>query len=135
MKYTITMFIFALAFSANAQVSTQPVQPPWYYYWPTENADNFQYSELGNSSLSSGSGLQRRSNIDVNKQEVQGESSNYVSNQPDTIDVDLSEPTVNVSSRPTNSSPLIKWVDDKGVVHVTNNPNSIPDKYKDQIKN
>ncbi|MEE9193759.1 MAG: hypothetical protein V3U21_04405, partial [Thermodesulfobacteriota bacterium] len=70
-----------------------------------------------------------------NKQEVQGESSNYVPKQPDKIDVDLSEPTSNVSSRPTSSSPLIKWVDDKGVVHVTNNPNSIPDKYKDQIKN
>jgi len=75
MKYIITMFIFTLAFSANAQVSTQPVQPPWYYYWPTENADNFQYSELGNSSLRSGNGLQRRSNIDVNKQLESAEKS------------------------------------------------------------
>ncbi len=135
MKYTITILLLAIAFQANAQVSTQPVQPPWYYYWPTENADNFEYSELGNSSLRSGNNLQRRSNIEVNKQEEQGESSNYVPNQPDTIDVDLSEPTVNTSSRPVSSSTLIKWVDDKGVVHVTNNPNSIPDKYKDQIKN
>jgi len=122
---------FALVFSAYAQVSTQPVQPPWYYYWPSENADNFQYSELGNSSLSSRNGLQRSSNIDVNKQEAEEKSS---IKQPDT-NADLAEPTVNVSSRPANSTPLIKWVDDEGVVHVTNNLNSVPDKYKDQLKN
>lgn len=135
MKYIITIFLFSVAFSANAQVSTQPAQPPWYYYWPTENADNFQYSELGNSSLRSGNSLQRRSNVEVNKQAEQEEPSNYVPNQPDTVDVDLSEPQVNINSRPVSSSTLIKWVDDKGVVHVTNNPDSVPDKYKDQIKN
>ena len=135
MKYIVSIFIIALAFSVNAQVSTQPVQPPWYYYWPTENADNFENSQLGTSSLGSGNNLQRRSNIEVNKKEEDGESSNNVPNQPVAIDADLSEPTVNVNSRPASSSTLIKWTDDKGVVHVTNNPNSVPDKYKDQIKN
>ena len=129
MKLILTIFIISLTFSAYAQVSTQPVQPRWYYYWPSEDPNNFQYSELGSSSLSSGQGLQRRSNIDVNKQETEEESLN---NPSDTIEA---EPSVNVNSRPTSSSKLIKWVDDNGVVHVTNNPNSIPDKYKDQIKN
>jgi len=135
MKYIITVFILAFSFSANAQVSTQPVQPPWFYYWPTEDADNFQNSRLGSSSLGSGGSLQRRSNIEVNKQDVTSESQDYVPSQPATIDADLSQPTPNAVSRPISSSTLIKWVDDKGVVHVTNNPNSIPEKYKDQIKN
>ncbi len=131
MKYIVSIFIIALAFSVNAQVSTQPAQPPWYYYWPTENADNFENSRLGTSSLGSGNNLQRRSNIEVNKQEEAGEPPNYAPSQPAEID----EPAVNVNSRPTSSSTLIKWTDDKGVVHVTNNPSSVPDKYKDQIKN
>ena len=58
---------------AYSQVATQPVQPPWYFYWPTENSDNFEYSELGNSSLSGGNSFQRRSNVEVNKKEVQEE--------------------------------------------------------------
>ncbi len=135
MRYLVSLFILSFAFSVNAQVTSQPVQPPWYYYWPTENADNFQYSELGNSSLGSGSKLQRKSNLEVNKKKEQGESSNYVPNLPDSLGVDLTEPPVNVGSRPPSSSKIIKWVDDNGVVHVTNNPNSIPAKYKDQIKN
>ena len=135
MKYSVSLFILGLSFFVNAQVTTQPVQPPWYYYWPTENADNFQYSELGSSSMKSGNNLRRKSNLEVNRKEEQGESSNYVPNLPDSIDVDLTETPVNVGSRPPSSSKIIKWVDDKGVVHVTNDPNSIPDKYKDQLKN
>lgn len=85
--------------------------------------------------MGSGSKLQRKSNLEVNKKKEQGESSNYVPNLPDSLGVDLTEPPVNVGSRPPSSSKIIKWVDDNGVVHVTNNPNSIPAKYKDQIKN
>ena len=133
MKFILSVFIIALAFTAHAQVSTQPVQPPWYYYWPSESGDNFEYSELGNSSLSPGNGLERISNIDVNKQEVDEESSGYVPTKPDDINADLEETRVNVNSRPSSSSLLIKWVDDEGVVHVTNNPGSIPEKYKDQF--
>ncbi len=135
MKYLITVFMFAIAFPVNAQVDTQPVQPPWFYYWPTEDADNFQNSQLGTSSLGSGNSLQRKSNIEVNRQEPKPESSGYVPNKPSQIDADLSGQTLNTSSRPVSSSTLIKWVDDKGVVHVTNNPNSVPEKYRDQIKN
>lgn len=132
MKYLLTLIFTALAFSVSAQVGTQPVQPPWYYYWPTENADNFQNSDLGTSSLGSGN-LQRRSNIDVNKRKEEEKSPGYAPNQPPPIEADISQPPVNVNSRPASSSALIKWTDDKGVVHVTNDPNSVPDKYKDQI--
>lgn len=135
MRYNVIIFILFLAssFSAIAQVDTQPVQPHWFYYWPTEDADNFENSKLGTSSLGSGD-LKRKSNIEVNKQPEEAEVPVNVSNQPSSIDSGLAaEPSVNVNSRPVSSSRLIKWTDDEGVVHVTNNPDSVPDKYKDQI--
>ena len=135
MKYTVLIFLLALTFSVNAQVSTEPVQPPWYFYWPTEDADNFENSRLSNSSLGSGDRLQRRSNVEVNKQPEETATTGNTSNQPSAIDTDIPEPSVNVNSRPVSSSRLIKWTDDDGVVHVTNNPDSVPEKYKDQIKN
>ena len=132
MKYTVIIYLLALTFSVNAQVTTQPLEPPWFYYWPTEDADNFQNSKLGTSSLGTGDRLQRRSNIEVNKQPEEAETP---ANQPAAIDTGITEPSVNVNSRPVSSSRLIKWTDDEGVVHVTNNPDSVPEKYKDQIKN
>ena len=96
------------------------------------NIINFENSRLSTSSLGTGDSLQRRSNIEVNKQP---EETEIPANQPAAIDTDFPEPSVNVNSRPVSSSRLIKWTDDDGVVHVTNNPDSVPEKYKDQIKN
>ena len=137
MKYLIPVLLFCLPVPVLAQVSTQPVepvQPPWFFYWPSENADNFENSDLGSSTLGT-SNMQRRSNIEVNRREDTGESSNYAPNTQDTIDVDLDEPSVNTSSRPPSSAKMVKWVDDNGVVHVTNDPGSIPEKYRNQIEN
>ena len=103
MKYTVIIFILALTFSVNAQVTTQPVEPPWFYYWPTEDADNFENSRLGTSSLGTGERLQRRSNIEVNKQPEGAETQGNASNQPAAIDAGATEPSVNVNSRPVIS--------------------------------
>lgn len=58
MKILVSTFLmvfilcfFTLAFS---QEQTQAEPPPWFFYWPTEDADNFNYSGLGNSTFSGG---------------------------------------------------------------------------------
>lgn len=136
MKYLTPLILLSLTLTVYSQVSQQPaepVQPPWFYYWPTEDPDNFQKSELGSSTLGAGSGLQRRSNIEVNRRQQEGESLNNIPGPAGSIEEDLDQPVVDESSRPPSSTRLIKWVDDKGVVHVTNDPGSIPEKYRDQI--
>jgi hypothetical protein len=118
---------FTLAFS---QEQTQTEQPPWFFYWPTEDPDNFNYSGLGNSTFSGGSNLERRSNIEVNKQDEPRQSDVRTSNP---VDVSTAEDNTNAVSRPPSSVTMHKWVDDQGVTHVTNNINSIPVKYRDQL--
>ena len=138
-KTAVFTLILCLSTLAYSQVATQPVQPPWYFYWPTENADNFEYSELGNSSLRGGNTFQRKSNVEVNKK-VEEEEGITALSAPDTstsIDVEIDADTAgnSLGSRPVSSSPIYKWVDDEGVVHVTNEIGSIPEKYRDQVGN
>lgn len=141
MKNLIKTFFFVTAICVStlvySQVETQPVQPPWFFYWPTENPDNFQYSELGNSSLTGGSTFQRRSNVEVNKRISEEEeiSAPTAPEVPTTIDIEIDTAENSLASRPPSSSQMFKWVDDEGVVHVTNDQGSIPEKYRDQIKN
>ena len=141
MKNLIKTFTFALAMCmstlAYSQVATQPVQPPWYFYWPTENPDNFEYSELGSSSLSGGNTFQRKSNVEVNKK-VEKEEGITAPSAPDTstsieVDIDITEDSF--VSRPASGSKMYKWVDDDNVVHVTNEIGSIPEQYRDQVEN
>ena len=141
MKTIIGSIIFFLAIClplpAFSQVATQPAQPPWYFYWPTEDPDNFQYSGLGSSSLSGTNNFQRRSNVEINKraEEEAGNSTESAAIDPSTsIDVDTEITGNNIDSRPASSSNIFKWVDDEGVVHVTNNLGSIPEKYRDQVE-
>jgi len=118
---------FTLAFS---QEQTQTEQPPWFFYWPTEDPDNFNYSGLGNSTFSGGSNLDRRSNIEVNKQ-VEPKQPGALKSPQDSSGSTIEDNTNN-TSRPVSSAKMHKWVDDQGVTHVTNNINSIPEKYRDQ---
>jgi len=119
---------FTLAFS---QEQLQTEQPPWFFYWPTETPDNFNYSGLGNSTFSGGSNLERRSNIEVNKQ-VEPKQSGALKSPPDSSGSKIEDNT-NDAARPASSATMHKWVDDQGVTHVTNNINSIPVKYRDQL--
>ena len=51
------------------------------------------------------------------------------------MSVEDTENTANdIDSRPASGYSLFKWVDDEGVVHVTNNIGSIPAKYRDQVE-
>ncbi|MGI9534109.1 MAG: hypothetical protein ACR2NW_04090 [Thermodesulfobacteriota bacterium] len=136
-KTSIFILTVCLPTLAYSQVATQPVQPPWYFYWPSENADNFEYSELGNSSLSGGNSFQRRSNVEVNKKEDQEKGITAPSdpNTSTSVDVEIDTTENNFDTRVPSSSSIIKWVDDKGVVHVTNEPGTIPEKYRDQVVN
>ena len=141
MKNLIKTFIFALAMcmftSAYSQVATQPAQPPWYFYWPTENPDNFEYSELGRSSLGGGNTFRRKSNVEVNKKAGdQEEITSLPAPDPSTaIDVEIGAAENSFNARPGGSTEMYKWVDDDKVVHVTNEIGSIPEKYRDQVEN
>lgn len=133
-----TIFALAICMSAAAfsQVATQPAQPPWFFYWPSEDPDNFQYSGLGSSSLSGANRFERRSNVEVNRR-VEEEEENTANTSaiepPTSIEVDT-ETAGNIDSRPASGSSIFKWVDDDGVVHVTNNLGSIPEKYRNQVE-
>ncbi len=39
-----------------------------------------------------------------------------------------------ISSMLSNAGQMYKWVDDEGNLHVTDNPTTIPAKYRDQVK-
>ena len=38
------------------------------------------------------------------------------------------------STRKSGSSKIIRWVDDEGITHITNNVGSVPAKYRSQVK-
>jgi len=136
-KTSVITFAICLSTLAFSQVATQPAQPPWYFYWPTEDPDNFQYSDLGGSSLSGGNSFQRRSNVEVNKrvEEEEGTSSQTALDPSTNIDIDTEIDEDDLAARPASGENLFKWVDDEGVVHVTNNVGSIPEKFRDQVEN
>ncbi|MBI4228775.1 MAG: hypothetical protein HY693_03530 [Deltaproteobacteria bacterium] len=113
---------------------------PWYYYWPDENLDPFGMSTLGNEGGSTfGKSRERPSNLQVNPpiQEQRQDEVNVddlTSNIPveDTLS---SQESISII-RPSTSAkkgPIYKWVDDNGVIQVTNNLGSVPPKYLDKI--
>jgi len=129
-----TLFFCALA---SSQESQEPVQPPWFYFLPTEDPDNFNYSNLGISTIRGGNTSQRRSNIEVNKKVEPKEPKDAQSAQKlsTSTDVHIDDTANSFDSRPASSSNIYKWVDDQGVVHITNYIGSIPEKHWDQVKN
>ena len=141
----LTFLVLAVAFStvyAQEEGGTGSEQAPWFYYWPQEDADNFNYSTMGTTNVESsqaGSSLgqgqtNRRSNLEVNQPTERPQNT-----QPDNNAVD--EYIAEVESIKKQGSPpaksggsnMYKWVDGNGEIHVTNNPNNIPEEYKDQV--
>lgn len=116
-------------------------EPPWYYYWPDENLDPFGLSSLGEEGGGStfGKSTERRSNLQVNppmreqkQYEVQGDD---LKKSPPVEDTPSSEESISVGapSAPAKKGPIYKWVDDKGVKHVTNDIGSVPPEYLNKI--
>jgi hypothetical protein len=116
-------------------------EPPWYYYWPDENLNSFGMSTLGNEGGGStfGKRTERPSNLQVNpptREQMQNqENLDDVTNNAPLEDTLSSEESISVGSpsAPAKKGPVYKWVDDKGVLHVTNELGSVPTKYLDSI--
>jgi hypothetical protein len=116
-------------------------EPPWYYYWPDENLNPFGMSSLGNEGGGStfGKSTERPSNLQVNppmreqmQDEVQGDD---LTKNPAIEDTLRSEEPISIGtpSAAVKKGPIYKWVDDKGVIHVTNDLGSVPPKYLHEI--
>jgi hypothetical protein len=116
-------------------------EPPWYYYWPDENLNPFGMSTLGNEGGGStfGKSTERPSNLQVNppmQEEMQNqENVDDVTNNVPPEDTLSPEESISVGSpsAPAKKGPVYKWVDDKGVIHVTNDLGSVPAEYLDKI--
>lgn len=116
-------------------------EPPWYYYWPDENLNPFGMSTLGTEGGGStfGKSTERPSNLQVNppmqKQGQEEENVDDLNNNAPVEDTLSSEESISVGSpsAPAKKRPMYKWVDDNGVIQVTNDLGSVPTKYLDQI--
>ena len=152
-KLILALLIMPLSFTvAFAQDAPAPEFPD-YIVRPSEDLNPYGLSSLGTTteegaindaagSLGSSTG-NRPSNVEINKsinekkaQEAEEAKAQEVNNnQPvDTIEEEAIEYNSVSSSRPKSSSGMIKWVDDNGVQHITNNVGSVPPQYRDQIK-
>ena len=119
--------IFFITFTLNISFAQQgsqvpAAQPPWFFYWPSEDANNFENSTLSPSTLDR-SDVQRRSNVDVNKPREEREQTTQRAPQQITQPESVHQPSAN---------PVYSWTDDNGQTHFTNNPDNIPQKYRDQ---
>jgi hypothetical protein len=116
-------------------------EPPWYYYWPDENLNPFGMSTLGNDEGGStfGKSTRRPSNLQVNptmQEQMRGEENvDDLTNNAPVEDTLSSQESISISAPSTGAKkgPIYKWVDDNGVIHVTNDLGSVPTKYLDQI--
>jgi hypothetical protein len=123
--------------SQQPAVNQGQSEPPWYYYWPDENLNSFGMSTLGNEGGGStfGKSTEKPSNLQVNpptqeqmqNQENVGDETNNVPLE-DTLSSEESISVVSPSA-PAKKGPVYKWVDDKGVLHVTNNLGSVPAEF------
>ncbi len=152
-KLILALLIMPLSFTvAFAQDAPEPEFPD-YIVRPSEDLNPYGLSSLGTTteegaindaagSLGSSTGS-RPSNVEINKsinekkaQEAEEAKAQEASNnQPvQTIEEEAIEYNSVSNSRPKSSSGMIKWVDDNGVQHITNNVGSVPPQYRDQIK-
>ncbi len=114
---------------------------PWYYYWPDENLNPFGMSTLGTEGGGStfGKSTERPSNLQVNppmQEQMQSqENVDDVTNKVPLEDTLSSQESISISAPSTGAKkgPIYKWVDDNGVIQVTNDLGSIPAKYHDRI--
>lgn len=116
-------------------------EPPWYYYWPDENLNPYGMSTLGNEGGGStfGKTTDKPSNLQVNppmREQMQNQKNadDVTNNVPLEDTLSTERPTsVGSPSAPARKGPMYKWVDDNGVIQVTNDLSSVPSKYLDQI--
>lgn len=114
---------------------------PWYYYWPDENLNPFGMSTLGNEGGGStfGKSTERPSNLQVNppmQEQMQDEDHvDDVTNDIPIEDTLSSQESISIGSpsTPAKKRPIYKWVDDNGVIQVTNDLGSVPTEYLDKI--
>jgi hypothetical protein len=114
---------------------------PWYYYWPDENLNPFGMSTLGTEGGGStfGKSTERPSNLQVNppmQEQLQDQDKvDDVTNKVPLEDTLSSQESISISAPSTGArkGPIYKWVDDNGVIQVTNDLGSVPTKYLDRI--
>lgn len=156
-KILLILFVLPLTYGISLGQDT-PSQPspdfPDYIVRPSEDLNPYGLSSLGTSTEegaindaagSLGSSTSNRpSNIDVNKsiadkkaqkaEEEKAAQAKREQAQSGIIEEEVVEYNKLSGSRVKGSSNMIKWVDNKGIVHITNNIGSVPPEYRDQIK-
>ncbi|MBI2486131.1 MAG: hypothetical protein HYW01_04065 [Deltaproteobacteria bacterium] len=130
----------------QAQPNTPVIDNTGIVY-PRENLDNFGMSSLnkttGLGGREEGSTLgrdaKRKSNLEVNKprekkkgEEAAEETGQETDTGSSEIESDSESAPIGYTS-PGRKDGLFTWKDENGVVHVTNDPGSVPAKYRDQI--
>jgi len=150
------LFLPLLCITSYSQTTPPPnTQPPpesfpEYIVKPSEDLNPYGLSSLESSTgneYREGAGTLgtkldgRPSNREVNKRAEEKRAENQSNKNPqqnqavEEIVVDDDVAVENFSGTPSSgSSSMIRWVDDQGVTHITNNIGSVPAKYRDQIK-
>ncbi|HEX3036112.1 MAG TPA: hypothetical protein VHT73_13500 [Thermodesulfobacteriota bacterium] len=152
-QISLILIIIALIFSFNttksvtaqtvspradvAQAPSFPILPPVFSTYPLiplGDLDNFEMSTLDQSTL--GARTERRSNLTVNpliervvinNQQVEERTAGA-----DSIPAEPEMELVPLPSRTTEK--YYTWTDEDGVLHVTNDSDSVPSKYRSRVK-
>lgn len=154
-KLLLALLILPLSFTVSYAQSS-PAQPPPefpdYIVRPSEDLNPYGLSSLGTTTEegaindaagSLGSRTSNRpSNLEVNKsiqdkklkEQQEAKAQEVDQKQLKTIQEEAIEYNDVSSSKPKNRSGMIKWVDENGVQHISNNVGSVPSQYRDQIK-
>ena len=152
-KLIFALLILPLGFTVSYAQDAPAPEFPDYIVRPSEDLNPYGLSSLGTSteegaindaagSLGSSTG-NRPSNLDVNKsiqekklkEQEEAKAQETANKQPvETIEEEAIEYGSVPNSRPKSGSGMIKWVDENGVQHITNNIGSVPPQYRDQIK-
>ena len=136
----------------NTKKESRKANYPWYGNRPYENIDNFENSSLGKKKSSITKGYKdntqtNNDNVELNKKieadiqksrekqekfEIGYSSSTGLSVDPDGSIVDSAaiDETQSVKGTLTNNK-VIRWVDNNGVVHVTNDPTEVYKRSKE----
>jgi len=139
--------------SQETVIIQEESQPPWFYYWPQENLNPFGMSSLGENSGGMGSeagstlgtSSRRPSNLEVNPPRRNRQTNDVIPSDEELLvapPVDAA-PDETISNQFTgeidsNLSPsegsgkIYQWFDENGVLHVTNELNSVPIQYRDE---
>lgn len=142
----------------NQESSTtqeEMIEPPWFYFWPYENLNPYEYSTLGRSKETPeeqvgstfGRSIEKPSNIEINKssseslkarREQIGEEEEVEKTLEETTEAGIETGEFGKkeeSPRPhTRESKIYRWTDENGVLHLTNDIGSVPQKYRQQVK-